>query len=44
LFTKPIATIKEFIGEMEMVLECHKERKYMTVQQRHLCNWVPYVS
>ena len=44
LFTEPIATIKEFMGEMEMVLECHKERKYMTVQQRHLCNWVPYVS
>jgi len=41
LFTNPRATIHDFVGEMEMVLECHRERKYMTLQQPHLCNWVP---
>lgn len=41
LFTSPVATVKDFLGEMHMVLECHQERKFMLVQQPHLCNWVP---
>ena len=41
LFTDPAATVKDFLGEMHMVLECHQERKYMTMKQPHLCNWIP---
>jgi glycerol-3-phosphate dehydrogenase len=41
LFTSPISTVKDFLGEMKMVLQCHKERQYMTEQQEHLCNWIP---
>lgn len=41
LFTNPIDTIKDFAGEIKMVLNCHRERKYMTTQQKHLTNWVP---
>ena len=41
LLWNPIATIREFVGEFQMVLHCHKERKYMTHTQQHLCQWIP---
>lgn len=41
LLTNPIDAVKDFAGEMKMVLNCHRERKYMTQQQRHLTNWIP---
>jgi glycerol-3-phosphate dehydrogenase len=40
-FTAPISTIQDFLGEMKMVLSCHRERQYMMEQQKHLCNWIP---
>lgn len=41
LLTNPIDTMKDFAGEIKMVLNCHKERRYMTDKQSHLTNWVP---
>ena len=41
LFTSPVETVKDFAGEINMVLNCHRERRYMTDKQRHLTNWVP---
>ena len=41
LFSAPISTVQEFLGEMKMVLNCHRERQFMMDQQRHLCNWIP---
>eukprot|EP00521_Asterionellopsis_glacialis_P007334 CAMPEP_0195283552 /NCGR_PEP_ID=MMETSP0707-20130614/2055_1 /TAXON_ID=33640 /ORGANISM="Asterionellopsis glacialis, Strain CCMP134" /LENGTH=799 /DNA_ID=CAMNT_0040342737 /DNA_START=157 /DNA_END=2556 /DNA_ORIENTATION=- len=41
LFTNPLDTLRDFYGEMKMVYNCHRERRYMTSKQRHLCNWVP---
>jgi glycerol-3-phosphate dehydrogenase len=40
-FTAPISTVQDFLGEMKMVLNCHKERQFMMEQQKHLCNWIP---
>jgi glycerol-3-phosphate dehydrogenase len=41
LFTAPISTVQDFLGEMKMVLSCHRERQFMMEQQKHLCNWIP---
>jgi glycerol-3-phosphate dehydrogenase len=41
LLSSPIETVKDFVGEMKMVLNCHKERHYMMEKQEHLCNWIP---
>lgn len=41
LLTNPLDTIKDFMGEIKMVLNCHRERRYMTEKQRHLTNWIP---
>lgn len=43
LFTNPISTIQNFVGEMTLVFNSHKERRYMTEQQAHLCHWIPLV-
>lgn len=43
LFKHPIRTIQEFVGEIEMVISCHRERRYMTNTQKHLCQWLPIV-
>lgn len=40
-FKQPWTTIKDFMGEMKMVFNCHTERRYMTSKQPHLTNWVP---
>jgi len=41
LFKHPIQTLMEFKEEFHMVVNCHRERRYMTHKQRHLCNWMP---
>ena len=41
LLTNPINTIREFASELQMVINCHRERRYMLEKQKHLCNWVP---
>lgn len=41
LLFKPITTIKEFMSEIAMVRNCHKERRYMLEQNAHLCSWLP---
>lgn len=41
LMTSPLETLNDFAGEIKMVLNCHRERRYMTDKQRHLTNWVP---
>jgi len=40
-FTRPLAAIDDFIGEFNMVLGCHKERKLIMENNPHLTNWVP---
>jgi glycerol-3-phosphate dehydrogenase len=41
LLLHPIKTLKDFSSEMYMVLECHKERRYMAEQNKHLVKWIP---
>lgn len=41
LLTAPVETMREFLGEIKMVMNCHRERRYMTSKQRHLTHWVP---
>ena len=41
LLTNPIDTVQDFIAEFKMVVNCHRERRYMLEKQAHLCNWVP---
>lgn len=43
LLTSPVATVKNFVSELEMVWHCHNERRYMTDVNKHLCNWIPIV-
>jgi glycerol-3-phosphate dehydrogenase len=37
----PVESIQNFMGEIKMVLHCHRERRYMMEKQGHLCNWIP---
>lgn len=41
LVTHPADTLEEFVGEMNMVLHCHEERRYMLERQPHLVYWLP---
>ncbi len=41
LLTNPVTTVKDFLGEMSMVFNCHQERRFMMEKQEHLCNWIP---
>jgi len=43
LVIAPVSTVKEFLGEMKMVYNCHRERRFMMEKQNHLCNWIPIV-
>jgi len=36
-----VQTVKDFFGELKMVLNCHLERHYMTTKNKHLCHWIP---
>lgn len=41
IFTHPVDTLQEFVEEMNMVLHCHEERRYMLESQPHLVYWLP---
>ena len=41
LITNPVDTWSDFKSEIQMVMNCHKERNYMLSKQRHLCHWMP---
>lgn len=41
LLTTPIETIQKFRSEIRMVMNCHRERKFLLETQPHLTNWVP---
>lgn len=41
LIKSPLKTIKKFFSEFKMVLNCHRERKFLLTQQPHLANWMP---
>ena len=41
LIFHPIDTIKKFCSEFKMVMNCHRERKFLLQTQPHLTNWVP---
>jgi glycerol-3-phosphate dehydrogenase len=37
----PVLTFQKFYHEFKMVMHCHRERKFMVIQQPHLASWVP---
>jgi glycerol-3-phosphate dehydrogenase len=41
LIKDPHKTIKKFNGDMKMVMNCHKERKFLLQNQHHLVYWLP---
>ena len=41
LFRQPISTIRKFMDDFRMVLNCHRERKFLLETQPHLTNWLP---
>lgn len=41
LLKHPVSTIKKFIADFKMVLNCHRERKFLLLEQPHLTNWIP---
>jgi glycerol-3-phosphate dehydrogenase len=41
LVKRPIETIRKFRDEFKMVLNCHRERRFLLTVQSHLTNWLP---
>eukprot|EP01041_Mallomonas_annulata_P002525 gene2525-4909_t len=41
LLRRPRQTIQNFLSDFRMVLNCHKERKFLLETQAHLTNWLP---
>ena len=41
LLKSPIQTVKKFMEDFKMVLNCHRERKFLLDTQPHLTNWLP---
>ena len=37
----PVTAFRDFYGEFMMVLNCHRERRYMMDVNPHLCSWQP---
>ena len=37
----PVTTIKKFKADFNMVLNCHRERKFLLQTQPHLTTWLP---
>ena len=38
---QPVKALRDFGSEFRMVLNCHRERRFMIEQQPHLCHWMP---
>ena len=38
---QPVKALRDFASEFRMVLNCHRERRFMIEQQPHLCHWMP---
>lgn len=41
LLRRPKETIQKFLAEFRMVMNCHRERKFLLSTQPHLTNWIP---
>jgi glycerol-3-phosphate dehydrogenase len=41
LIKNPIATVRRFVEDFTMVMNCHRERVFMLKQQPHLTKWLP---
>ena len=41
LLREPIKTIEKFLGEVRMVQNCHRERRFLLETQPHLTYWTP---
>lgn len=41
LFRSPAATIKKFRSDLKLVMNCHRERKFLLKFQPHLTSWLP---
>ena len=41
LLRSPTTTINKFMSEVKMVMNCHRERRFLLEEQPHLTNWVP---
>jgi len=41
LIRKPKETIQKFLEEFKMVMNCHRERRFLLNKQPHLTNWLP---
>lgn len=37
----PVNTIRRFNADMKMVIDCHRERKFLLLSQPHLTQWLP---
>jgi glycerol-3-phosphate dehydrogenase len=41
LIRNPIKTITKFKQDFKMVMNCHRERKFLVLSQPHLVKWIP---
>jgi glycerol-3-phosphate dehydrogenase len=41
LLRSPVQTVRKFMEEFKMVLNCHRERTFMMLKQPHLTHWLP---
>ena len=41
LVRSPVKTITKFLEDFKMVLNCHRERRFLLEKQPHLTNWLP---
>lgn len=41
LLRSPVSTVKKFMEEFRMVLNCHRERTFLLNVQPHLTQWLP---
>lgn len=41
LLTSPVQTLSKFYSEVKMVMNCHRERRFLLLTQPHLVHWLP---
>lgn len=41
LLSSPVSTIRSFLSEFRMVMNCHRERNFLLTKQPHLTSWLP---